>query len=143
MTMKTYIRILIATLLLAGSCSLQASGLEKERADLARLVHELDFLIQETRAIAAGVTPDPRISFDYSALADDLTQIRRQISAHLQGVLMLPNEVPPIEGRYSIRGPGGYCWKMRFVTAPGWTLPPGMSSLPASPSLPSRAGGAG
>ncbi len=111
--MKTHTRILsrlfiTALLLMTGVCPLQANDLERERADLVRLIHELDFLIQETRAMGEKASPDPRITFDYPALASDLTLIRRRIRNHLEGVLALPNELPPLKGRYSIRGPGGY-----------------------------------
>ncbi len=99
-------KMLITALLLIASSTIQATDIERERADLVRLIHELDYLIQETRAIGAQASPDPRITFDYSALAADLTAIRRQIGNHLQGVLMLPNELPPLKPGYSVHGLG-------------------------------------
>jgi len=109
--MKTpsLIRILIAALLCFSAAGpLQADERHRERAELARLIHELDFLIQEVNAMGERASPDPRITFDYAALSADLALIRRKIGSHLNGVLRLPNELPPVDGRYSIRGPGGY-----------------------------------
>ncbi|MCF6231108.1 MAG: RAQPRD family integrative conjugative element protein [Gammaproteobacteria bacterium] len=98
-------RALLAALLLLITSGALASNPSQERADLARFIHELDFLIQQTHVMNKNADANARITFDYPELAAELHLIRRKISIHLQGVLALPNP-PTVKGDYSAHHPG-------------------------------------
>lgn len=78
-------------------------AIARERADLARLVQELDWLIDEARRIEARAASATRnnIWFHFTDLATDLGRIRGGIADHLAGRVRQPNEIVPIRGRYT------------------------------------------
>ena len=71
-----------------------------ERAELARITHELEAIEPLITEAASQVNPDARIRFQYDWLRQDLDRIRRGIQAHIDAPRSEPRTFPPLRGDY-------------------------------------------
>lgn len=94
--MKYLLVLLLMGLLAAGE--VEAGSPELQRADLTRLVDELDYWLAEVKALEARAPETGRTRLDYTALSQDLAQIRRRLAAHLQADLLQFNPLAPLSG---------------------------------------------
>lgn len=74
---------------------------DTERADLARLIHELDTLKPLLAKAERDRNPDARVRFQYRWLRADLAKIKRGIHAYLDGTRDLPRSIKPLQGDYA------------------------------------------
>ncbi len=91
----------IIGLLVMGLCyALPMQAAELERANLAGLVKELDFLLERVEAIRTDA-PDPsRLRFQYGDLKRDLLRGREGIADCNDADLQLGRDMTPIQGSY-------------------------------------------
>lgn len=92
--------VLILCCAFAGSASADGGA---ERENLAKLVGELDFLMQRLDSYAmASSERDSRYRFDYRSLAADMRAMRRGIVEYIDRDLSLARKVPPLRTEYVI-----------------------------------------
>ena len=74
-----------------------------ERANLAKIVAELDYLNQRLETQARQASADSgRYRFDYRALAADIRAVRSGIVEYIDRDLSLAREIPPLRTEYVI-----------------------------------------
>lgn len=75
---------------------------DSERAELAKLIGEIDFLITRVDQLKANShdRTDQRIVFRYDFLEDDLLIIRSAINDHLRKSLDAVRIIAPMHGHY-------------------------------------------
>jgi len=73
---------------------------DAERQNLARLIHELDYLATLINVAEANVSSDARIRFRYDWLRKDLNRIRSGIQDHIDAPRSEPRSIPPLVGDY-------------------------------------------
>jgi len=83
-----------------------SAGPDHERADWVRMIDELDFFISEIEVMHQTYSDnnDLRLGMSYHGVTVDLSKIRAGIADVLAGVLVQPNDIPPINGTYSLPG---------------------------------------
>jgi RAQPRD family integrative conjugative element protein len=74
---------------------------DAEKADLARLIHELTALKPLLAQAQRDANPDARVTFQYRWLRTDLDKIMRGIRAYLDGTRDLPRSIKPLQGDYA------------------------------------------
>jgi len=73
---------------------------DAERAELARIVHELDAIKPLINKARSQADPDSRIQFQYDWLALDIQRIQSGIREHLLAPQTRPRHFPPLKGDY-------------------------------------------
>jgi RAQPRD family integrative conjugative element protein len=73
---------------------------DAERADLARLIQDLNALEPLLTQARRDANPDARVKFQYRWLRADLDKIKRGIRAYLDGTRDLPRSIKPLQGDY-------------------------------------------
>ncbi|RUM93765.1 MAG: hypothetical protein DSZ28_06725 [Thiothrix sp.] len=83
-----------------------SAGPDHERADWVRMIHELDYCISDIEVMRQAYSDnnDIRLGMNYHEVTVDLLKIRDGIADVLAGVLVQPNNIPPINGEYSFPG---------------------------------------
>jgi len=71
-----------------------------ERAELARITHELEAIEPLITEAAAQANPDARIHFQYDWLRQDLNKIQQGLQAHIDAPRSEPRTFPPLRGDY-------------------------------------------
>lgn len=91
----------IIGLLVMGLCyALPMQAAELERANLAGLVKELDFLLDRVEAIRIDAPDQRRLRFQYDDLKCDLWRIREGIADYIDADLRAGRDITPIQGSY-------------------------------------------
>ena len=71
-----------------------------ERTNLAKLVHEIDFLIHRVDQIKRGSGDHQNLKFHYNILAEDLKKVRAGINSHINQTLHAGRIIKPLTGHY-------------------------------------------
>lgn len=73
---------------------------ESERANLARLMGELNYLSQSIQRYRIDAPHDQPIPFEYDTLLNDIAVVRNGIKQYITRDLSLAREIPPLVGQY-------------------------------------------
>jgi RAQPRD family integrative conjugative element protein len=73
---------------------------ESERAELARLIHELEQLERVLQQAQAAADSAQRIHFQYDWLRNDLARVKAGIREYLETVPLTPRTITPLAGDY-------------------------------------------
>lgn len=99
------ILILIASFIFAASTYAADGPVDAasiERANLAKIVSELDYLNRRLETHARQVVDSGRYRFDYQALAADIRAMRSGIVEYIERDLSLAREYPALRKEYVI-----------------------------------------
>lgn len=96
----TYLQRFVLILLLLGCVAAPLQADETERAQLAELVQELDYMVARIDRLAVSQEKAARVHFRYGALREDLTQIRAGMNRYLGVASQAPNTLAPMTGEY-------------------------------------------
>jgi len=77
-----------------------AADAESERANLARMVGELDHLLRSVDRYRIDAAQGRRYTFDYAALSGDIAAMRKGIEEYIDKDLSLAREIPPLSTQY-------------------------------------------
>jgi len=97
--MKKKLPIFLITLLMALTAAPVLADAESERANLARLVGELDHLSQSIQRYRIDAAHG-RYVFNYEALSNDIKAMRKGITEYISKDLSLAREISPLIGQY-------------------------------------------
>ncbi len=100
--MKTILTLLMMTLVAVAAPAF--ADAESERANLARLVGEIDYLSRTVEVYRADAPRNDQYEFDYQTLSHDLSAIRQGIVEYIKRDLSLARDIPPLHTEYVIRG---------------------------------------
>ncbi len=98
--MKTILTLLMMTL--TAFTAPAFADAESERANLARLVGEIDYLSRSLEIYHADAPRNDQYAFDYLTLSRDLLAIRQGIVEYIKGDLSLARDIPPLHTEYVI-----------------------------------------
>lgn len=90
---------MLITMTLVFFASPVIADAESERANLVRLVAELDYLLQSVRKYQIDPVND-RYTFYWDALSRDINLIRNGITEYINKDLSLAREISPLVGQY-------------------------------------------
>ena len=76
------------------------ADVDLERANLARMIREIEFLISETKTMEAQAPDNVRIRFRYDLLREDLIRMRQAVADHLNDSLDSARPVEPLHQMY-------------------------------------------
>lgn len=76
------------------------ADIDLERANLARMIREIEFLIGETKTMEAQAPDSVRIRFRYDLLREDLIRMRQAIADHINDSLDSARPVEPLHQMY-------------------------------------------
>ncbi len=94
------------SLLLVGALAaviplhLARADAEREREQLARVIHELQAVEPLLRAAESQADPDARVRFRYDWLRQDLERVRSGVEEHIRAPRAEPRGFPPLRGDY-------------------------------------------
>jgi len=71
-----------------------------ERANLAKVITEIDFLLSQVEKIKHQSSDDNRIKFHYADLSKDLHKIRSGVSSYINADINNGRVVKPLTGSY-------------------------------------------
>ena len=83
-----------------GTPTVLLADAESERAELARLIDELEQLERVIREAEAAADSAQRIHFQYGWLRTDLARVKAGIREYLESVPLTPRTVTPLAGDY-------------------------------------------
>ncbi len=100
--MRLNLRIVLMIAVTLMCQSVIADENDIERANLAKLSQELDFLLERIDQIKISnkASSESRYSFHYDILANDLRKIQGGIQVYIQKSIDAGRELPPITGYY-------------------------------------------
>jgi RAQPRD family integrative conjugative element protein len=90
----------ISALMLSATPSDSFADAQAERAELVRLLHELDSLEALIEKAEVNAISTQRIHFQYGWLRGDLAKIKAGIREYLDTVPATPRVPPPLAGDY-------------------------------------------
>jgi RAQPRD family integrative conjugative element protein len=76
------------------------ADVDLERANLARMIREIEFLLAETKTMEAQAPDNVRIRFRYDLLREDLIRMRQAIADHINDSLDSARPVEPLHQMY-------------------------------------------
>lgn len=100
--MKTITTLLLLALTIFAAQAF--ADADSERANLAKIVGEIDYLSRTLEVYRADAPSGGRYVFDYSALRRDLQAIRRGISEYIDRDLSLARKIAPLRESYIDEG---------------------------------------
>jgi RAQPRD family integrative conjugative element protein len=83
-----------------GTPAISIADTVTERAELVRLIHELEGLDARIERAEAAASSTQRVHFQYSWLRSDLARVKAGIREYLDSVPVTPRDVPPLAGDY-------------------------------------------
>jgi len=96
--------LLIVSALVVGSIASHSeiayADLQEERADLVRLINELERLEALIEHAESGAITTQRVRFQYPWLRADLDKVKAGIREYLDSVPVAPHVPPPLAGDY-------------------------------------------
>ncbi len=100
--MRLNLRILLMITAALMCQSVTANEIDIERANLAKLSQELDFLLEriEQIKISSSTNRESRYRFHYDILTNDLQKVQEGIQVYIQKSIDAGRELPPISGQY-------------------------------------------
>ncbi len=96
--MKHFFKLIIFSLCCL-STPLHASE-DIERTNLAKIISEVDFLLQRVEKIKHEAAHNQRIRFHYDDLKNDLKVIRSGVSAYINADINNGRVINPLNGNY-------------------------------------------
>ena len=97
-------RIVVTTFLSIALSTTPLSAIsdsDLERSNLAKLINEIDFLVQRVDRFSQVPTSDQRIKFSYSILKSDLLKIKSGLNQHIAKSLDTGRYIEPLSGYYN------------------------------------------
>jgi len=85
---------------ITGAVEIAAAEPQDERADLVRLINELERLEALIEHAEAGAITTQRVRFQYPWLRADLDKVKAGIREYLDSVPVAPHVPPPLAGDY-------------------------------------------
>ncbi|MCK4710457.1 MAG: hypothetical protein KAU21_17720, partial [Gammaproteobacteria bacterium] len=77
-----------------------------ERTNLAKLVYEINFLLNRVDQIKQDSAEHQKWKFHYNILADDLKKIQAGINSHINQTLHAGRNIKPLSGHYEKKSIG-------------------------------------
>lgn len=94
--MKTFLMVVMLLLAWPAVAATDAAT-EEEARYLIKIANELNHLIELAKKSKTHADPDARISLDYVALENDLTEIQRALEQHVKRPSRSPRRLRALE----------------------------------------------
>ena len=94
------VSIIVAILVFVTASGIAAANPEIERAELVRLIHELEQLEPLIQKAETAAVSTQRVHFQYLWLRADLDKIKAGIREYLDTVPTTPRSIPTLAGDY-------------------------------------------
>ena len=99
-TCRVVCNVLLVVAIATGATNVAVAEPQGERADLVRLINELDRLDALIAQAEAGAVTTQRVRFQYPWLRADLEKVKAGIREYLDSVPVTPHVPPPLAGDY-------------------------------------------